>query len=385
MRKSLTNERKDKCIGVVTFPVTEAGLVPVENLVKIFCSISKDVYLISGNQIPMKLKHDKEVHIACITHNPGRGVVSRILKYGRTQFSIAFRLFMIRSKVRTWAFFIGSDTLFVPMLVSKALGKTALLILSGSSTKTLESMSDNLAGITRIIARVNCLLADRIIAYSPCLAEEWNLGRYADKVRIANHHFLDFEAFGIQKSWKHRDKFVGFVGRLSEEKGILQFAEAMPIAIRQDPKLRFVIAGDGQLKDEIHQYIDKFDPGKRARMTGWVPHDELPNLLNKLKLVVIPSFTEGLPSVMLEAMACGTPVLASPVGAIPDVIKEGETGFILPDNSPESISERIIDVISSPYLSTVSERALELVHERFSYEKVVRDWSDVLENVSRNC
>ena len=383
MRKSLINERKDGCIGIVTFPVSEAGFVPVENLVTILRAISSDVYLISGNQIPPKLMHDKEVHITHITHNSGRGVISRILKYSRTQFSIAFRLLLTRKRVGIWVFSIGGDTLLIPMIVSRALGKTALLVLSGSSTKTLESMGDSLTRITRIVARINCSLAGRIIAYSPCLAEEWNLGRYANKVRFANHHFMDFEAYGIRKSLGHRDDLVGFVGRLSEEKGILQFIRAIEIAARRDAKLGFVIAGDGQLKDEVRRYIDNLGLGERVRMTGWVPHNDLPNLLNELKLIVVPSFTEGLPGIMLEAMACGTPVLASPVGAIPDVITEGETGFILPDNSPESISKRIVDLVSSPCLFTVSERALELVHERFAYETVVQDWSDVLEDVSR--
>jgi glycosyltransferase involved in cell wall biosynthesis len=380
----LINERKDGCIGIVTFPISEAGLVPVENLVTILRSISRDVYLISGNQIPPKLKHDKEVHITHITHNSGRGVISRILKYGQTQFSIAFRLLLTRNNVRIWVFFIGCDTLLIPMIVSKALGRTVLLVLSGSSTRTLESMGDSLAGITRIVARVNCLLADRIIAYSPCLAEEWNLGRYANKVRIANHHFLDFEAYGIENSLRHRDELVGFVGRLSEEKGILQFIRAIAIAVRRDAKLGFVIAGDGQLKDEIHQYIDKLGLGKRAKMTGWVPHDDLPSLLNELKLIVIPSFTEGLPSVMLEAMACGTPVLASPVGAIPDLIKDGKTGFISESNNPECLARNIMRALEHPNINEVAENARIFVEREFSYDRTVRDWKEVLRGIEIN-
>lgn len=382
MKKSLINERKDGCIGIVTFPISEAGLVPVENLVTILRSISRDVYLISGDQIPPKLKHDEKVHIACITHNLGRGVISRILKYGRTQLAIAFRLLLTRNKVAIWVFFIGGDNLLIPMLVSKALGKMALLILSGSSTKTLESKGDSLARITRIVARVNCSLADRIIAYSPCLAEEWNLGRYANKVRIANHHFLDFEAYGIQRSLRDRHELVGFVGRLSEEKGILQFIKAIAIATRRDAKLGFVIAGDGQLKDEVHQYMNKLALGERVRITGWVPHDDLPNLLNELKLIVIPSFTEGLPGVMLEAMACGTPVLATPVGAIPDIVANGETGFVLADNSPMCIANSISSSLKSTKLEEVARKARSAVMAKFDYEEVVRSWKSIIYGIN---
>ena len=76
-----------------------------------------------------------------------------------------------------------------------------------------------------------------------------------------------------------------------------------------------------------------------VKTAGWISHDHLPEYLRMLQLLVIPSSTEGLPNIMLEAMACGTPVAATSVGAIPDVIREGETGYILEDNSPECISE----------------------------------------------
>jgi len=88
----------------------------------------------------------------------------------------------------------------------------------------------------------------------------------------------------------------------------------------------------------------------KVMFTGWVPHEELPKYLNDIKLYVLPSYSEGLPKATLEAMACGTPVLVTPVGGIPDVIKDGKTGFITEDNSSECIARNIIRALSHPNL-----------------------------------
>ena len=104
---------------------------------------------------------------------------------------------------------------------------------------------------------------------------------------------------------------------------------------------------------------------------GWIPHDELPKYLNQLKLLVLPSYTEGLPNIMLEAMACGTPVLATPVGAIPEVIKDEETGFILKNNSPECIAENVMRALEHPNLGEIVNNARNLIERKYTYEAAV--------------
>ena len=100
-----------------------------------------------------------------------------------------------------------------------------------------------------------------------------------------------------------------------------------------------------------------------------------------MKQVVLPSYTEGLPNIMLEAMACGTPVLATPVGAIPNVIKDGETGFIMKDNSPECIAENVIRALNHPNLERIAGNARALVEREFTYERAVERWREVLKTI----
>jgi glycosyltransferase involved in cell wall biosynthesis len=113
-------------------------------------------------------------------------------------------------------------------------------------------------------------------------------------------------------------------------------------------------------------------------MLRWIPHDELPRYLNELKLLILPSYTEGLPTGVLEAMACGTLVLATPVGAIPDVIKDGETGFIMENNSPECIAENVEKVLNCPNLDEIVKSARELVVKEFTYETAVDRYRKML-------
>ena len=83
---------------------------------------------------------------------------------------------------------------------------------------------------------------------------------------------------------------------------------------------------------------------------------------------------------MLEAMACGTPVLATPVGAIPDVIIDGKTGFIMENNSPECIAENVIRALASPDLERIAEGGRRFVEENFTFEKTVKNWKGILQS-----
>lgn len=112
-----------------------------------------------------------------------------------------------------------------------------------------------------------------------------------------------------------------------------------------------------------------------------ISHDDLPRYLNQLRLLVLPSYTEGLPNIMLEAMACGTSVLATPVGAIPDVIIDGKTGFIMENNSPECIAENVIRALNSPALDKIAEEGRRFVEENFTFEQVIERWKEVLEGL----
>jgi glycosyltransferase involved in cell wall biosynthesis len=116
----------------------------------------------------------------------------------------------------------------------------------------------------------------------------------------------------------------------------------------------------------------------RFDLPGWISHDDLIRYLKRLRLLVIPSFTEGLPNIMLEAMACGTPVAATSVGAIPDNITDGETGFIMENNSPECISANIIRALEDPNREKIAMNAKKMVEKEFSFESTVMQWKRIL-------
>ena len=371
----IDNKNKNLNIGVITSPIGDASKTPVSNLVNILLPISNNIYFITGNAGCDLFIENEKTHTYGIQYKLGSNMFTKIVRYTYLQLRISCMLAKIAGNTDTWIFFIGANTLVLPVLTAKLLRKNVVLALPSSSLM-LKFANDKFYKPVEIMERINLSISNKVILYSPNLIQEYDLEKYKNKISIAHEHFLDFDKFKTKKQLDERDNLVGYIGRLSEEKGMLGFVKAIPLL--KDENIKFLIGGDGQLQDEIEEYLVKENLNDNVKLTGWIPHDELPEYLNELKLLVLPSYTEGLPNIMLEAMACGTPVLATPVGAIPDVIKDRKTGFILENNSPKCIAETVVRVLNYPNLDEIAKNARELVEREFTYEAAVERYKAIL-------
>ena len=387
---------KKENTGILVFPLGRAGVVPTSNLLDLVSSLSDDIYLIAGvdptdpvtlpnhcSDLPKycKLKKNEKIHSYKIKHELGANGFTRIINYIYTQLKISYKLAKITRDVDVWIFYMLADSLLLPMLTAKLLGKKVILAFGASCTKSLISANDNFFKILVIFSRINCSLSNRIILYSQNLIKEWNLEKFDNKISIAYEHFLDLDTFKIKKRYSERDNLIGYIGRLSNEKGALNFVKAIPAVLKEKGDLEFYIGGDGPYRNEILSFLNENNLKDKVKILGWIPHDKLPDYLNKLKLLVLPSHTEGLPNIMLEAMACGIPILANAVGSIPDVINDGETGFIMENNSPECITKNIIRSLQYSNLGEVINNARELIKEEFNYTYTENRYKKIIAEV----
>ena len=368
-------------IGILTFPIGNRGNIPLSNLVDILYPLSNDVHLITGNDGYTFFKEDKRIHIYGIRHESGANTITRVVNFIYTQLRISYELTKISKNIDIWIFFIGGEGLLLPMLTARLLGTKVILALAGFPTKLSQIRKDPLSKPANLLSKINLILSNKIIVYSKSIVEERGLEKHKNKICIAHKHFLDFDKFKVKKQFANRKNIIGYVGGLSTIKGVLNFVHTIPKVLEKENEIKFVIGGDGVLFNEIKEFISKNKLNDKVKLVGWIPHDELPDYLNELKLVILPSYTEGLPNLMLEAMACGTPVLATSVGAIRDVIKDGETGFILEDNSPECIAENVIRVLNYPNLDIIVKNARKLVGKEFTYEAAVGKYRRILEQI----
>src|SRR5205085_1269547 len=143
-----------------------------------------------------------------------------------------------------------------------------------------------------------------------------------------------------------------FAGRLSPEKGIDELLEATR-------GMNLVVAGDGPLRDRVPNAL------------GFVPHDELERLYDRAAIVVLPSYREGLPLCVLEAMAHGRPVVASAVGGIPELVEDGVTGYLAEPGDVAGLRAALERLLADPLLRRRLGRAARAsVAERCSWERV---------------
>jgi glycosyltransferase involved in cell wall biosynthesis len=175
---------------------------------------------------------------------------------------------------------------------------------------------------------------------------------------------------------------VGGAGRFSPEKGYGQLVEAAALVTRSDPGIGFVLFGDGPLRHDIVRQIAALGLERRCVLAGF--RTDLDRFLPHLSMLAQSSFTEGLPVVVLEALAAGVPVVATAVGGTPEVIASGETGYLVPPGQPEALAQRILDLARDDAgRQAMGERARKHVRENFTLEAQSLRYQRLFEDLNR--
>jgi len=138
------------------------------------------------------------------------------------------------------------------------------------------------------------------------------------------------------------------VGRLCEQKGQLLLLEAMKMLADRGVDFELVLAGDGEMRAEIEQLMVKYQLTSRVRITGWISSDQVRDEILASRALVLPSFAEGLPVVIMEAMSLRRPVLTTYVAGIPELVKHEKSGLLFEAGSVEALADAIQSILSMP-------------------------------------
>lgn len=137
-------------------------------------------------------------------------------------------------------------------------------------------------------------------------------------------------------------KIIITVGNLAVVKGYDYSIEAMARVIKRRKDILYIIVGSGQLKDKLQKKIYESNLQDYVKLIGFVPHDELPTLVNACDLFVLPSLSEGNPTVMFECLGCGKPFIGTKVGGEPEIIISEDYGFLVEPANSNELAEKIL-------------------------------------------
>ncbi|MEM7135843.1 MAG: glycosyltransferase [Myxococcota bacterium] len=177
--------------------------------------------------------------------------------------------------------------------------------------------------------------------YRQCSHEHWS------KIIVArcgvDRSYLDNDPVPLTDT----NQFV-CVGRLCEQKGQLLLVEAATRLRDLGEEFRLVLVGDGEMREEVDAAIAEAGLGDRVIVTGWASGDEVHRAIDESRALVLPSFAEGLPVVIMEALALGRPALTTYIAGIPELVEPGACGWLVPAGSVDALVTTMVEALHTP-------------------------------------
>jgi len=170
--------------------------------------------------------------------------------------------------------------------------------------------------------------------------EDWH------KIKVI-HCGLDASFIDVPPNVPQESPTLVCVGRLSEQKGQLLLLEALRKVLDQDCRCQLVLAGDGELRGEIEARVQVLGLQESVTITGWVDSARVQREILAARALVLPSFAEGLPVVLMESLALSRPVITTSVAGIPELVNHGSGGWLIPAGDPDELAGAMMDCLQA--------------------------------------
>jgi D-inositol-3-phosphate glycosyltransferase len=233
------------------------------------------------------------------------------------------------------------------------------------------SEQDTIKDCQRIIVATETEKQDLVKHYG---AYPGKIGVVPCGVNIGLFHPVD-KTIARQSLGLNDEKVLLFVGRIDPLKGIEQLIKTMPLLKNNDNLRLIIVGGDEHSRaelDELQGLASELHIAESVRFKGMVRQEQLPYYYSAADVCVVPSYYESFGLVALESLACGTPVVAADVGDLKNIIRQGETGYVVEDNSPEKLAAGIKTLLSNPQLDAESTLSIRASVNRYDWSEIAR-------------
>lgn len=251
---------------------------------------------------------------------------------------------------------------FIISYVLKFLRSAVIIHLHGSEFKDFYRSSVFKGCIRNLFQKV-----DRVVV----LSESWrdfveSISPKAN-VTVVNNYVAEISKENIERE---PDFIFLFLGAIGKRKGIFDLLLAFENLYKRNKNIRLYIAGNDD-ENVLPGKIKSLKSSGKIRFFGWINYKEKTRLLNMSDCLILPSYNEGLPMVILEAMSANVPVISTYVGGIPEVIKHGENGFLLKPGNIEDIELMMEKIQSESLLNEFSEKSYKLYRKKYTPEVIL--------------
>ena len=230
----------------------------------------------------------------------------------------------------------------IPGFLAKTFLKKPFVVYGRGSEVYLPSTFKN------VISKLVLKNTESIIALTEDMKSE--MQKLCDRDILVVPNGIDLEKFknlsrkDIREILKIKDNenIITFVGTLRPVKGVKYLIKAMELIVKKNENAKLMLVGDGEEREELESLVEEFGLKERVKFVGRVQNEEIPQYMAASDVLVLPSLSEGFPVTILEAMASGLSIVATKVGGLPEIVKDGENGFLVEPNNYGQIAEKVI-------------------------------------------